>query len=272
MATGDDSRPRGLLARLFGGLSAPERISGPPTSSNGASSMHLIWESPPRPVREVSVVIEIPVAPKVDQLYFWALQAGFRRRGSPSLGAGHIGLQWHPSYPESTAANWGGYATGGGELGGSPLAMPSALGNANTGDYRWLPAHRYRLSIGPWHADDGPTGSWPGAITDLASGDRVEIRRLFAGGPELGDISMWSEVFARCDDPSVAVRWSDPTWVFDDGSLGWPGSARVNYQTRADGGCDNTDCSSDGEGLVQVTNATRATPAGTHLVVPDSLI
>ncbi len=238
--------------------------------------MHLTWASAPAPVRQVSVEVEVVAPPQADRLYFWALQTGFAQSRGPSLGAGHVGLQWHPSYPGSGAVNWGGYRNGGGELAGSPLAVPSALNNPNTGNYPWSPGRRYRITVGPWIPPGGDRGgdgdepaaadgSWPAAITDLVSGVRLEIRRLYAGGPELVNISMWSEVFAHCDDPSVTVRWSAPTWVFADGTLGWPSSVRVNYQSWADGGCDNTNCAVDGDAFTQTTNTERLTPLGTHL-------
>lgn len=261
----DDSKP-GFFGRLFASLTPDARTTGPPTSSNGASSMHLIWPAPSAAVHQVSVEVEVAGAPQADHLYFWALQTGFARSGGASLGAGHVGLQWHPSYPGNGAINWGGYRTGGGELSGSALAVPSALNNVNTGNYGWSPGRRYRITVGPWIAPEGDgDGEWPAAVTDLASGERLEIRRLFAGGPELVNISMWSEVFAHCDDPSVTVRWSAPTWVFADGTLGWPSRMRVNYQSWADGGCDNTNCAVTDGAFTQTTNADRVTPLGTEL-------
>jgi len=76
---------------------------------------------------------------------------------------------------------------------------------------------------------------------------------------------MWSEVFARCDDPSVAVRWSDPSATTLDGATVRPDRLSTNYQTHADGGCANTDSSPDGVGIVQRTNTERATPTGAVL-------
>jgi hypothetical protein len=254
------------LQRFFGGTGSGGRVSGDPTSSNGASSLHLRWQKPPSPALELSVELEITEPPQVDRLYFFALQGGFSN--GTRAGAGHLGLQWHPDYPGSTAANWGGYHSTGGILDGSALAVPSTLKNANTGDFVWQPHRRYRLTIGPWQPGDGPgPGSWPGAITDVPTGERQELRRLYCDGPYLVDAVMWAEVFARCDHPPVSIRWSDPVAVLDDG-LWVPEYVTTAYQSSADGGCDNTSSHADATGLVQSTNTTRATAPGTKLAVP----
>jgi hypothetical protein len=80
---------------------------------------------------------------------------------------------------------------------------------------------------------------------------------------------MWAEVFARCDDPPVTVRWSDP--VASAGAAAVvPTAWVVNYQSHAEGGCANTDSSVDDIGALQRTTVRRATRQGTHLPVPRS--
>jgi hypothetical protein len=77
---------------------------------------------------------------------------------------------------------------------------------------------------------------------------------------------MWSEVFARCDDPSSAVRWSDLVGVTVAGDEVRPRAVHVNYQSVAAGGCSNTSSEPDGAGgFVQRTNTARATPQGAVL-------
>ena len=76
---------------------------------------------------------------------------------------------------------------------------------------------------------------------------------------------VWSEVFARCDDPSVPVRWSNFSARTAVESVA-PRSVSVNYQSYADGGCTNTDVGVDDVGIVQVTNAERTTAQGARLV------
>jgi hypothetical protein len=70
---------------------------------------------------------------------------------------------------------------------------------------------------------------------------------------------MWSEVFARCDDPSVVVRWSDCTADTTAGVTVTPRAMRVTYQSAPDGGCDNTSVRPDPEsgGWLQITNTLR---------------
>lgn len=213
--------------------------------------MHLWWDPSPEPAEEVSVVLEVVDPPTVPHLYFWALQASFVDRGR-QLGGAHLGLQWYPPHPGSTAVNWGGYRGGGGELDGDRSTLPSATGNPNTRDFVWRPRTSYRLTI----AADGT-----GSVTDVAAGETTVVRRLLHGGSEhtrLTSPVVWSEVFARCDDPTVTVRWSQlaPT----------PSALRVSYQSTGEGGCSNTTAEVDVDGAVlQHTNADRKVPAGTRL-------
>lgn len=255
---------RGFLGRS-GGTSrqtaAGQRVAGDPPSANGASSLHLFWHLDGH-FAAAEVTLEVLEAPVVDRLYFWALQASFSD-GRRELGAAHLGLQWHPSYPGSTAVNWGGYRNGAGELDGSASALPSTLGNPNTRDLVWRPATPYRLRI---ERGDEP-GAWRGLVVDPDRGP-VEIRRLYGGGTHLCSLMTWSEVFARCEHPPVTVRWSDPVAHDDDGRAHRPASVSVNYQSHADGGCANTDAYADSSGLCQRTATVRRTPLGATLSVP----
>lgn len=245
LRTGNDGRDR-------------PRLAGAPPSANGASSFHLWWQLPPgEPLVEVEATLTVMVAPVVDHLYFWALQTSFHD-GSRHRGGGHLGLQWHPAYPGSAAANWGGYDDDGSELTGSVSVLPSAQGNPNTRDYRWEPGRPYRLRIA--RAKPGP--GWRGEVVDLATGRRTVLRDLHGKGQYLSDPVMWSEVFARCDDPSVAVRWSDLAARTVDGTTVSPETVLLSFQSRDDGGCDNTGIDTDPDGVVQVTNAARPHPPG----------
>lgn len=222
--------------------------------------MHLLWQLPlsTGPIVEVSVVCEIVEPPLVPDLYFWALQAGFAD-DRHHLGAGHLGLQWYRAHPRGRAVNWGGYGAAGGELAGSESAMPSATGNPNTRDYLWQTHRPYRLGI-----SRGEHG-WRGTVTDLATGTATVVRELGAGGDRLVEPMVWSEVFAACDAPMTAVRWSELEVVTDDRERIRSSAVRVNYQSHADGGCANTDVEVDGGGAVQITNTERRTPLGSLL-------
>jgi hypothetical protein len=220
------------------------RTSGFPTSSNRASSMHLHWDPAPRPVDRVSAVLEVVEAPVVPHLYFWALQASFVDDAGRRVGGAHLGLQWYDRHPGSTAVNWGGYRDGAGELEGETSPLPSATGNPNTRDFPWVPQREYRLTI-----DGDGDGWWRGSVTDLATGETTVVRRLHGGGTRLANPVVWSEVFARCDDPTVTIRWSQLE----------PASSalRPTYQSHADGGCANSRSSRDGDGWLQRTNVER---------------
>ena len=257
------------------------RTSGEPRSSNGASSFHLRWDLYSE-FDEISVVLEVVEPPTVDRLYFWALQADFADGAGRSTGGAHLGLQWHPEYPGSTAVNWGGYDARGGILHGSGSALPSSLGNPHTHDFPWQPHRPYRLAITRATSSTGPGGAggpdpqplpdgrtaWVGSVTDLETGRTTVVRELYPAGDRIAGVVMWSEVFARCDHPSAAVRWSSPQARTLDGFVVEPAAVLLNYQIPADGGCSNTSSFADGTGVVQRTNTERTHQTGTRLGLP----
>lgn len=244
-----------------------ERVSGEPPSRNGASSLHLFWDLPGR-FAAAEVTLEVLQPPTVARLYFWALQATFVGPAGP-VGGAHLGLQFHPDYPGSTAVNWGGYRHGGGELDGTASSLPGTLGNVNTRDHPWQPGRPYRLRID--RSPDQP-GWWQGSVRDLADPDAcwVTVRALHGGGTHLSSFMTWSEVFARCEHPSVTVRWSDPVAVDDDAIAHRPARMSVNYQAQADGGCANTTTEADQVGIRQRTGTERLVPQGANLSVPGA--
>ncbi|HUG75245.1 MAG TPA: hypothetical protein VMM81_06170 [Acidimicrobiia bacterium] len=222
---------------------------------------------PPVPLRSVAATLEVLEPPTVRRLYFWALQVSFiddRRLA----GAAHLGLQWNPHHPASTAVNWSGYGpadAGSTLLRGSDSRLPGSRNDPNTRDFRWEAGRRYRLEVLPVPNADPP--AWRGVVTDLDAGEATLVRELEAGGTHLASPMVWSEVFARCEQPSVAVRWSDFEAVADDGGVVRPRRVRVNYQSRADGGCDNTSVIPDELGLLQVTAVQREVPQGAVLAL-----
>jgi hypothetical protein len=205
--------------------------------------MHLRWDPSPDSLLDVAVTLEVVEPPAVAELYFWALQTSFLD-GGRHVGAAHLGLQWHPRYPGGTAVNWGGYRDGAGELEGDPPTLPSALQNPNTRDFAWRPRTPYRLRI----SGEGD-GWWTGSVSDLTTGNTTIVRRLHGDGDALANPMVWSEVFARCDDPSVVVRWSDLSPA--------PVRMQPSYQTHRDGGCANTVSRREGDAYLQITNADR---------------
>lgn len=251
---------------MTAGAGTGPRVTGRPPSANGASSFHLGWVDTPA-AHSVSVTLEILEPPRVPRLSFWALQADMAGPGG-RVGGAHLGLQWHVGHPGSTAVNWGGYRSDGVELDGSRSSLPSATGNPNTRDLDWQPGRPYRLVVHRVEAP-APVGfvAWRGSVIDESSGFAVDVRDLYLPGDRIVAATMWSEVFAACDDPSAAVRWSDPRVHTDGGDVAVTRVA-VNYQTHQAGGCANTDSSVDGHGLVQRTNTVRVTPQGTQLAVP----
>jgi len=242
------------------GRGAPgERTRGDPGSAHGASSFHLSWQlDEADPLVEVTAVLEVVVPPAVGRLYFWALQVSFLDRDQ-ARGAAHLGLQWHPGHPDSRAVNWGGYDESGGLLAGSTSALPSAPGNDNTRDYPWDPGRPYRLRISRVPA---APGHWQGEVTDLGSGRATVVRQLAAGGDRLSSPMVWSEVFARCDDPSVTVRWSGLEATTAAGQTVVPTGLSVSYEAGEAGGCDNTTVATDDHGVLQITRTARSVPPG----------
>jgi len=247
------------------------RTSGEPGSRNGASSFHLLWGLSSQPLLECSAVLEVVVPPSNSRLYFWALQATFAT-GQQLHGGAHIGLQWNTKHPGGGAANWGGYAPDGSHLRGSVSPLPSAKRDPNTRDYPWIPGHRYRLRIA--RSGEAPDGlvMWRGTVTHLESGEETCIRDLYTKGEYLIRPTVWSEVFARCEHPTAVVRWSDLQAVTPDGHDIHPPHVRVNYQSRVDGGCDNTTVGVDEIGILQVTNTRRQVPQDAMLPVPGAVV
>jgi hypothetical protein len=78
---------------------------------------------------------------------------------------------------------------------------------------------------------------------------------------------VWSEVFARCDAPAVRVRWSRFAAITAAGQQVPPAAVHVNYQTRADGGCDNTTALADGGAVLQITATHRVVAQGARLAL-----
>jgi hypothetical protein len=220
--------------------------------------LHLRWHLPPGAghLVEAAVTLEVTQPPVVDHLYFWALQVGFT-----GAGAAHLGLQWNRAFPGFGAVNWGGYAGDGSLLRGTESRLPSTPGDPNTRDYPWQPRRPYRLRV--HSADDG---LWRGEVTDVSTGVATTVRDLIAPSPFLTDVMVWSEVFARCDDPSVTARWSDFVAVDERGNRFEPVALIANYQSRADGGCANTTSALDDQGrALQITNAERSAEGGAIL-------
>jgi hypothetical protein len=238
------------------------RTTGEPASSNGASSLHLAWDVPVGgPIVAAAATLEVVEAPVVDRLYFWALQVSFRDRDGRRSGGGHLGLQHHPAYPGGGAVNWGGYDPAGRVLDGTDSPLPGTLGNPNTRDLPWRPYRPYRLRIHHLPGSD----LWAGDVIDLETGTPTRVRELVAGGDLVDTPLVWSEVFARCDHPSVAVRWSDLVVETVAGDTVPVRRVRTSYQSRADGGCDNTDSGVVDGAFVQRTATPRSNRHGAVL-------
>jgi len=238
------------------------RTRGVPPSGNGASSFHLGWRLPVDAghLVEAAVTLEVTHAPVVEHLYFWALQVGF-----PGAGGAHLGLQWNRAFPGYGAANWGGYAVDGSLLPGTESPLRSTPGDPNTRDYPWQPERACRLRVHSVY-----DGVWRGEVADVAAGEATTVRDLIAASPYLAEPTVWSEVFARCDDPSVTVRWSDFEVVTERGERITPTALVVNYQAHADGGCAKTTSALDDQGrALQITNTERTAPQGTALPLPN---
>lgn len=234
----------------------PSRVGGRPPSPNGASSFHLWWEVPAVPLASVSAILQVLVPPKVRRLAFFALQASFWSPGSHEGGA-HAGLQWNPRHPRSRAANWGGYDYTGSILPGTDSPLPSTPDDRNTRDFGWVTGARYRLTIGPRVPGSRDPSRWPARIEGLDTGEDLVIRHLLCDGDHLRAPVVWSELFTRCDDPSVEVRWSDPRAVTLEGTVLYVERARVTYQAYEEGGCTNTTVEPGRDGIVQRSGCER---------------
>ena len=235
---------------------------GFPGSGNGASSFHLWWEPPPPPADEVSVTLIIEALPRHLNLVFWALQVSFADDLGRTVGGAHLGLQWNPRHPSNRAVNWGGYDRGGNILDGSVSPLVSMPDDPNTRDFAWIEGRPYRLVVGRGSAP----GRWLGLVIDTVTGDRYPVRELIVPATGLIAPVVWTECFARCDDDSVAARWSGPV-VAAGGGERVPRAYRVSYQSPDAGGCSNTDVDRGPDGVRQVTSVARETPDGALIPV-----
>lgn len=263
---------RRSLSRASAAWTARQRTSGEPRSTNAASSFHLIWDLPQVPLLRAEATLEVVVPPAVPRLYFWALQVSFAA-GPRLQGGAHLGLQWHPRCPGSTAVNFGGYGPaerGTRVLEGTTSELQGRRRQPNTRDFPWQLGHRYRLAVSP--APEAPEGlkAWRGTVEDLDGGGLQVVRDLYTRGEYLHSPMVWSEVFARCEHPSVVVRWSDLRATAASGEELRPAHVRVNYQTRVDGGCDNTSVALDELGILQITAVQREVPQAAVLPVPGT--
>jgi hypothetical protein len=224
---------------------------------------------------EVSATLEVLLPPRVEALYFWALQVDLAD-GRGIWGGGHTGLQWNRRYPGGRAVNWGGYASpelGGRVLSGSASSLPGFADDPNTLTFSWRPEHPYRFRV---YSSDEFAGAWRAEVVDLVSGEARVIRDLLpspgrgSGPVYLARPLVWSEVFADCDAPSVAVRWSGLQAMDASGVVLRPETVQVNYQAAAEGGCPNTTVATDDLGVLQITGVDRAVSQGSVLAVPDS--
>ena len=181
-----------MLRNLVGG---GPRAAGPPRVAPRASSFHLIWDLPgppagPPPAErrlvEVSATLEVLVPPRVEALYFWALQVDLAD-GRGIWGGGHTGLQWNRRYPGGRAVNWGGYASpeqGGRVLSGSASSLPGFPDDPNTLAFSWQVARPYRFRV---YSSDEFAGAWRAEVVDLVSGEaRVIQGPASLPGPRLG--------------------------------------------------------------------------------------
>ena len=260
-AAPDDGQPVSGPKRS---VSGPARDHGLPPSPNGASSFHVWWDVPDVPLASVSVILEVLKPPEVSRLAFFAIQASF---WSPDRheGGAHTGIQWNPRHPRNLAVNWGGYDHGGAILPGTESSLPSAPLDPNTRDFAWAPGARYRLTIGPRTSDVRSPGRWPARIEGLDTGEDVVVRYLLCDGDHLRSPVVWSELFTRCDDPPIEVRWSEPSALSLDGEPVAVDRGRVTYQAYDAGGCTNTTVESDRVGIVQRSCCERRTAHDTFV-------
>lgn len=242
-----------------------ERVSGAPTSANGASSFHLWWDVPyGERFTSASVTLDVSRQPDLDRLVFFAMQVAFVKPGG---GGAHLGLQHHPAFPDRSAINWGGYDPHGALLEGTDSPLPSFDDDLNTRDYLWSPGRPYQLTIDRSTDDDADIHRWRGSCTDLISGESVVVRELYNPGRYLRAPVVWVESFAPCDAPRFEARWSNATIVTEKGEVRAISRMRADYQHHAAGGCTNTNSFVDGVTFVQRSGQLRSTKAGTTLSV-----
>jgi hypothetical protein len=240
-----------------------ERVAGAPTSASGASSFYLWWDLPyGEKLIEISVSLEIASRPEIDRLVSFAIQGAFLKPGGGSC---HLGLQHHPRFPDRSAVNWDGYSAKGEHLESDTPRLGSATQELATRDYPWVRGVPYRLTIERGEEDSDGRFPWTGAITNLRTGERDEIRRLISESPFIRGPVMYIESYGPCDGPRFEARWSNATAVSSGGGVRTVRTMRVDYQPHAAGGCTNTNASVEGAEFVQRAGQMRTTKAGSTL-------
>ncbi len=241
---------------------------GTPRSANAASSFHLGWQVPAGEWVAAEATLEVVVPPVVDALCFWALQVSFVDRGRDGGGA-HLGLQWYPPASGVDGGQLGRLPTRGWRARRFGLEPAQRHGQREHPRSGLAPRRPYRLRVAPGdHPAPAGATAWRGEVTDTVTGVAVVVRDLFAAGDRLASPMVWSELFTRCDDPGVEVRWSALRLWSATGEVHDVQQVRVNYQALGDGGCSTTDVQVDADGVVQRSGTRRRTPTGAVLAVP----
>lgn len=239
---------------------ARERVSGAPTSMNGASSSYLWWNLRyGKRLTGLSITLEVARRPDLDHLVIFGLQAAFIK---PGVGSCKLGLQHDPRFPDRGAVNWAGYNVDRDELEGTPPLLPSAIDDVATRDYPWREGTRYRIAIERGEERLDGWFPWTGSVTDRDTGERTVVREIVSASPYLRAPVTFVTSYAPCDGPPVEARWSDPTAVSVGGGLKDVRSMRVDYQRYVAGGCSNTDSSVDRSTFIQRTGRSRTTRPG----------
>ncbi len=231
--------------------------------------MHLMWTVPDSigPVISAWVTLEITEPPKVDVLYFWALQCSFTDAGGADYGAAHTGLQWNPNHPGGRAVNWGGYPPAHNkwqtQFGGTEPTLPTVNDDPNTRTYGWQPHRKYRLSISP-----SPDRGWRASVTDLSTHTTTVVRDLWAEGDRLSNLMVWTEWFCDCDDPPCTATWSEFRVRTADGHEHLPTQMFINHPNE---NCTNVghriDATEPELVISQLMNSTRKLQHGTVIPV-----
>jgi len=163
-----------------------------------------------------------------------------------------------PASPE-LAVNWGGYDCDRRHPAGNGVVLAVHAPRPNTRDFAWEPGARYRLTIGPAPpASRARAGGRPGSRVSTPA-RTCWCATSCATGDHLRSPVVWSELFTRCDDPPIEVRWSEPSALGLDGEPVPVDRGRVTYQAYEAGGCTNTTVEPDEVGIVQRSGCERRT-------------
>ena len=242
------------------GDSSGTRVTGQPTSPNGASSLHLIY--PATVAVELAVTITVTTLATPPDLVFWGMIPDLIDNAGNSASQAPTSASNTPP-PTPTAGQSTGAATTPTPAPNSPdPPVPSPPPPTTP-----TPATTTGSPTGPTATVSGPHPPVCGEAKSPTPSPPPPLSSVTCPPPEPPNSAAPScspKCFNVCET-QVSARWTNLQFKLANATFSTPTSATTSSQEYADGGCTNTNAVTSGGGIVQTTATTRTNPAGTSL-------